>query len=123
MQASGDVDQSPTSSLQAGNFLVVRSIVRVLPQGLLAKAVLDAVIDAASAMQNLRTVVSEMRARVLSEPREDKRRKILSTCTVHLLLDTVAPIKFQTLFSEFWGELTHQACARTPKKWVKGVNI
>jgi hypothetical protein len=82
LQAATGADQSPATSLEASTFLVVRSIVRVLPQGLLAKAVLDAVIDAAAAMQNLRTVVADVRDRVLSEPREDKRRKMLSTCTV-----------------------------------------
>ena len=69
-------------ALRAGHLLVVRSIVRVLPQGLQAKAMLDAVIDACAAMQNIRAVIAQYRGNMLQEPREGKRAKLLSVCTV-----------------------------------------
>lgn len=75
---SGDKGQA----LEAGHFLVVRSIVRVLPKGAQAKAAMDAVIDACAAMQNLRAVVAKMRGDMLREAREEKRAKILAVCTV-----------------------------------------
>lgn len=78
MSASGEKNEA----LQAGHFLVVRSIVRVLPQGAQAKATMDSVIDACAAMQNLRAVIAKMRGDVLREAREEKRAKILAVCTV-----------------------------------------
>ena len=75
-------EEDKVASLRAGHFLAVRSIVRVLPQGVSAKLVLDAVIDACAAMQNLRRVVADLRNDVLTEAREDKRAKILRLATV-----------------------------------------
>jgi hypothetical protein len=68
--------------LRAGHFLVVRSLLRILPHAAAAKAALDAVIDECAAMQNLRSVIVRYRANMMSEPREDKRAKILSVCAV-----------------------------------------
>jgi hypothetical protein len=85
---SSDIDTS--EALKAGHFLVVRSILRVLPYGVIAKAMLDSVIDACAAMQNVRTVIAQYRDNMLQEAREDKRAKILSTCTVCAL--SLAPM-------------------------------
>lgn len=82
MQATSTNGGDAAASLKAGHFLVVRSIMRVLPGSLLAKATVDAVIDAASDMQNLRTVIADYRDRVLAEPREDKRKTTLGVCVV-----------------------------------------
>lgn len=71
-----------TALMSAGHLLVVRSLLRVLPRGTFAKAALDAVIDACSAMQNLRSVIVRYRANMLKEPREDRRTRILNVCTV-----------------------------------------
>lgn len=82
-----------TALMSAGHLLVVRSLLRVLPHATFAKAALDAVIDACSAMQNLRSVIVRYRANMLKEPREDKRARILSVCTVRLpalFVDVVA---------------------------------
>jgi hypothetical protein len=75
-------EEERVEALRAGHLLVVRSILRVLPQGLLAKAMLDAVIDACAAMQNIRAVIAQYRGNMLQEPREGKRAKLLSVCTV-----------------------------------------
>ena len=82
VQAACTSGADAAASLRAGHFLVVRSIMRVLPASLLAKATVDAVIDAAADMQNLRTVIADYRDRVLAEPREDKRKATLAVCVV-----------------------------------------
>jgi PHP family Zn ribbon phosphoesterase len=71
-----------TALMRAGHLLVVRSLLRVLPMATHAKAALDACIDAAAAMQNLRSVIVKYRANMLKEPREDKRAQILAVCAV-----------------------------------------
>jgi hypothetical protein len=75
-------DEDRPGALRAGHFLAVRSIVRVLPHGVAAKAMLDAAIDACAAMQNIRAVIAQYRENIMSEAREEKRAKILSVCTV-----------------------------------------
>lgn len=73
-----------TAMMRAGHLLVVRSLLRVLPNSTHAKAALDAVVDACAAMQNLRSIIVRYRGNMLKEPREDKRAKILSVVTVRL---------------------------------------
>lgn len=46
------------TELRQGRFGAVRSLLRVLEGGGAAKAILDDVVDAASAMQNLREAIS-----------------------------------------------------------------
>ena len=79
-----------TAVMKAGHLLVVRSLLRVLPNSTRAKAALDAVVDACSAMQNLRSIIVRYRANMLKESREDKRAKILSVVTVRAPLPTPA---------------------------------
>jgi hypothetical protein len=83
MQATAISKQNSdaTALMSAGHLLVVRSLLRVLPRATFAKA-LDSVIDACSAMQNLRSVIVRYRANMLKEPQEDKRARILSVCSV-----------------------------------------
>lgn len=69
---------APDRDLQAGNYLVVRSLLRVLRGGNEAKAVLDSVIDVCAAMQNLRESIGVMRGRMHKEQREERRAHLLS---------------------------------------------
>ncbi len=69
---------------KAGHWGVVRSLLRVLELGQLGKAILDAVIDAASAMQNLREAIAGYRSRILSESKEHKRAAVTTVCLQYL---------------------------------------
>ena len=60
------------------------SLLRALEKGPEAKSVLDAVIDAASAMQNLRDGINAYRSRFLKEARERQRNTLLSVCLVSM---------------------------------------
>lgn len=70
--------------LRAGLWGVVRSLLRVLESGNLGKAVLDAVVDAASAMQNLREATAQYRARILAETQERRRATLMAVCLEYL---------------------------------------
>ena len=70
--------------LRGGLFGVVRSLLRVLESGNLGKAVLDAAIDAASAMQNLREAISQYRGRLLAEAKERRRAAMMAVCLEYL---------------------------------------
>ncbi len=75
---------APADRLRAGLFGVVRSLLRVLESGNLGKAVLDEVVDAASAMQNLREAISQYRGRVLAEQKERRRATMMAVCLEYL---------------------------------------
>jgi hypothetical protein len=79
---AGAGTEAAEAALRDGHLLVVRSLLRVLPRALAAKAAADAAIDACGAMQNLRTAIARYRGTLMGEPREDKRARILSVCTV-----------------------------------------
>ena len=70
--------------LRAGRYAVVRSLLRALARGRSAKAALDAVVDAAEAMQNLREAVAGYRARLAAEPDDDKRSALLAVALEYL---------------------------------------
>ncbi|KAL6757552.1 inositol hexakisphosphate-domain-containing protein [Haematococcus lacustris] len=70
--------------LKAGNYGAVRSLLRALEKGNEAKVVLDAVIDACGAMQNLREGIASYRARFAKEAREKQRNLLLSVCLEYL---------------------------------------
>ena len=72
------------TALLHGRYACVRSLLRVLPGGAAAKAGLDAVLDAASAMQNLREAVAGYRARLAAEPDDDKRSALLDVALEYL---------------------------------------
>ena len=65
------------ADLRAGRFAAVRSLLRALDGGADAKAALDAVLDAAGGMQNLREAIAGYRARLAAEPDDDKRSSLL----------------------------------------------
>ncbi|KAI8474087.1 MAG: inositol hexakisphosphate-domain-containing protein [Monoraphidium minutum] len=70
--------------LRAGLWGVVRSLLRVLESGNAGKAVLDAVVDAASAMQNLREATAQYRGRILAEAKERRRAALMAVCLEYL---------------------------------------
>ncbi|KIY98140.1 hypothetical protein MNEG_9823 [Monoraphidium neglectum] len=70
--------------LRAGLWGVVRSLLRVLESGNMGKAVLDSVVDAASAMQNLREAIAQYRGRVLAETKERRRATLVAVCLEYL---------------------------------------
>ncbi|CAG9460890.1 unnamed protein product [Pedinophyceae sp. YPF-701] len=73
------------SRLKEGMYAVVRSLMRVLQNGAGSKALLDDVIDANSAMQNLREAIAGYRTRVLKSFQfEDERSRVLSVCQEYL---------------------------------------
>eukprot|EP00197_Chlamydomonas_leiostraca_P007983 CAMPEP_0202863826 /NCGR_PEP_ID=MMETSP1391-20130828/4304_1 /ASSEMBLY_ACC=CAM_ASM_000867 /TAXON_ID=1034604 /ORGANISM="Chlamydomonas leiostraca, Strain SAG 11-49" /LENGTH=1425 /DNA_ID=CAMNT_0049543499 /DNA_START=116 /DNA_END=4393 /DNA_ORIENTATION=- len=72
------------SPLKAGNYGVIRSLLRALDKGPEAKQVLDVVIDSCSAMQNLREGIFSYRARFLKEAREKQRNTLLNVCLEYL---------------------------------------
>ncbi len=59
-------------------------MIRALDKGPEAKHILDAVIDASAAMQNLREGINAYRARFLKEVRERQRNTLLSVCLEYL---------------------------------------
>jgi hypothetical protein len=85
--AAGDALAAPPPGgdrLKAGLWGVVRSLLRVLESGNLGKAALDAVVDAASAMQNLRDAIAQYRSRVLAETKERRRATLMAVCLEYL---------------------------------------
>lgn len=66
-----------SDKLKKGMYGVIRSLLRVLERGIEGKAILDAVIDAASGMQNLREAMAGYRTRYMAEQRESRRNAIL----------------------------------------------
>ncbi|KAK9839780.1 hypothetical protein WJX81_000925 [Elliptochloris bilobata] len=70
--------------LRAGRYGVIRSLLRTLEGGGAAKALLDAVLDAAAAMQNLREAIAGYRGRLMQENVEDKRNALLQVCLEYL---------------------------------------
>ncbi len=54
----------------------------ICTQGVEAKVVLDAVIDACGAMQNLREGIFSYRSRFLKEAREKQRNVLINVCLV-----------------------------------------
>lgn len=75
---------NPDAELKAGNFGAVRSLLRVLASGVESKAMLDSVIDACSAMQNLREAINGYRTRLMREGHEGKRNSLLEVCLEYL---------------------------------------
>ncbi|KAL4440251.1 hypothetical protein ABPG75_003252 [Micractinium tetrahymenae] len=72
------------TELKAGKFGVIRSLLRALERGGAAKAVLDAVIDACSAMQNLREAIASYRGRMFYESNDARRQSLLQVCLEYL---------------------------------------
>eukprot|EP00884_Botryococcus_braunii_P001844 jgi/Botrbrau1/11660/Bobra.168_2s0015.2 len=70
--------------LRQGRFGAVRSLLRVLEGGGAAKAILDLVVDASSAMQNLREAISSYRGRLMAENLEEKKNDLLHVCLEYL---------------------------------------
>lgn len=70
--------------LKAGNYGVIRSLLRALEKGVEAKIILDAAIDACGAMQNLREGIFSYRSRFLKEAREKQRNVLLNVCLEYL---------------------------------------
>ena len=55
---------------------------RTLEGGGAAKSLLDAVLDAAAQMQNLREAIAGYRGRLMQESVEDKRNALLQVCSL-----------------------------------------
>ncbi|KAK2078696.1 hypothetical protein QBZ16_003536 [Prototheca wickerhamii] len=70
--------------LKRGYWGAVRSLLRVLDGGLASKRVLDCVLDACSAMQNLRTATLSYRNRVATERNDAQRGALLSVTLEYL---------------------------------------
>ncbi|KAK9861491.1 hypothetical protein WJX84_004658 [Apatococcus fuscideae] len=84
---SAAVPKPPATSgdeLKDGKYGVVRSLLRVLEGGTTSKEIVDHVIDACSAMQNLREAISGYRSRLTHESHEDKRNALLHVCLEYL---------------------------------------
>eukprot|EP00963_Diacronema_lutheri_P007046 scaffold625_cov324-Pavlova_lutheri.AAC.80 len=71
-------------ALKAGEFGVVRSLLRVLDSGNEGKLMLDAVIDACDAMQNLRESILNYRSSILTARGEDRRNLALGRTLEYL---------------------------------------
>ncbi|KAG2430310.1 hypothetical protein HYH02_013787 [Chlamydomonas schloesseri] len=84
MQATPPVGEQTKDKLKWGMYDVVRSLLRVLENGVQGKAVLDAVIDHCSQMQNLREAIGSYRSRFLKEMRERQRASLLAVCLEYL---------------------------------------
>ncbi|PSC67685.1 paladin isoform X1 [Micractinium conductrix] len=72
------------TELKAGKFGVIRSLLRALDGGSAAKAALDAVVDACSAMQNLREAIASYRGRMFYEANDARRQSLLQVCLEYL---------------------------------------
>lgn len=86
MPVAGDMN----INLKMGMYGAVRSLVRVLERGAEGKLVVDQVINACSAMQNLREAILVYRDRMTAENNEGRRNAMLGICLVCLFL--VAPL-------------------------------
>ena len=70
--------------LKNGLFLSIRSMLRALENGRSAKVALDLILDACSAMQNLREAIATYRNRIFQEPNEMRRQSLLQVCLEYL---------------------------------------
>jgi hypothetical protein len=70
--------------LKMGMYGVIRSLMRALEKGPESKTVLDTVVDAASAMQNLREAIASYRTRYIKEVRERQKNTLLSCAQEYL---------------------------------------
>ncbi|GFR48167.1 hypothetical protein Agub_g10003 [Astrephomene gubernaculifera] len=84
LAAAPPVGEQTRDKLKWGMYDVVRSLLRVLENGVAGKAVLDAVIDHCSQMQNLREAIGSYRSRFLKEMRERQRESVLAVCLEYL---------------------------------------
>ncbi|GLC33893.1 hypothetical protein PLESTM_000131000, partial [Pleodorina starrii] len=84
MAAAPSVGEQTRDKLKWGMYDVVRSLLRVLENGTEGKAVLDAVIDSCSQMQNLREAIGSYRSRFLKEMRERQRASLMAVCLEYL---------------------------------------
>lgn len=73
-----------TDDLKNGMFLSIRSMLRALENGRSAKLALDLILDACSAMQNLREAIAIYRSRIFREPNEMRRQSLLQVCLEYL---------------------------------------
>lgn len=78
---------SDSELLKSGMYAVVRSLLRMLSRGRKGKQILDLVIDACSAMQNLREAIVIYRDRMSTEGSERKRSDLLRVCLVSTKVD------------------------------------
>lgn len=86
-KVNGELSVSPRSVVakeRGGMYSVIRSLLRVLEHSHQAKALLDSVLDACSAMQNLRDAINSYRTRLLAETKEHKRSVMLAVCLQYL---------------------------------------
>lgn len=72
------------SELKAGFFAAIRSLLRALERGKDAKVALDLILDACSAMQNLREAIVSYRARMFKETNDMQRQSLLQVCLEYL---------------------------------------
>jgi len=79
-----DTRETPEEELKRGNFVVVRSLLRVLERGARGKAQLDAAIDACSAMQNLREAIAAYRRRLLDSENDKVANRLQGVCLDYL---------------------------------------
>ncbi|KAK9808828.1 hypothetical protein WJX72_004439 [[Myrmecia] bisecta] len=77
-------EASREAELRSGKYGVIRSLLRALEGGATSKALLDSVIDACNAMQNLREAIAGYRVRLTHESNEDKRNALLQVCLEYL---------------------------------------
>eukprot|EP00878_Enallax_costatus_P006221 GHUV01006524.1.p1 GENE.GHUV01006524.1~~GHUV01006524.1.p1 ORF type:complete len:1656 (+),score=579.22 GHUV01006524.1:267-5234(+) len=75
---------TPEAKLKSGMYGVIRSLLRVLERGVMGKAILDSVIDACSAMQNLREAIATYRGRLMAESKESRRATLMGVCLEYL---------------------------------------
>jgi len=73
-----------TDDLKSGMFVVIRSLLRVLENGKMAKISLDLILDACAAMQNLREAIAVYRAKIFHERNELRRQSLLQVCLEYL---------------------------------------
>lgn len=72
------------TELKAGKFAVIRSLLRALEGGATSKELLDAVIDACAAMQNLREAIASYRNRIYYDTNDARRQSLLQVCLEYL---------------------------------------
>ncbi|WIA11258.1 hypothetical protein OEZ85_011384 [Tetradesmus obliquus] len=82
--AAGGTPRGTEQKLKAGQFGVVRSLLRVLERGVAGKAILDVCLDACSAMQNLREAITTYRSRLMAESKESRRAQLMGVCLEYL---------------------------------------
>ncbi|GLT68208.1 hypothetical protein SLA2020_404600 [Shorea laevis] len=77
---ANDTDHLPNSeeAIRRGEYVVIRSLIRVLEGGVEGKRQVDKVIDKCASMQNLREAIATYRNSILRQPDEMKREASLS---------------------------------------------